>query len=130
MRPWAYLGLRQIATATDSYEAELASRKTTEEEDKAQKILRENAAWREFTYAVKKLEKEETLDPVDVPSLKILRLRRKRFENFFVFEDGPFSLIYLRDPVERVVIPILFYHRRDKGKRIKELDEYLSKASE
>jgi hypothetical protein len=125
MRAWTYRGLQQIAAAIEAYKAELDLRGKTEDEDVAQRVLNENAAWREFTEATKAFE-AETRDPREI--LQIFRDGRKRYHNYYVFRHGPYTLIYLRDPVEMLANPVLFYHHRDRSKRVKELMDSLFKG--
>jgi hypothetical protein len=126
---WTFSGLKNL-DAVESYKSELAARlASAEDEDAAQKLINEDVAWQDFNEAVDALERE-TSDPRDLDFLDVYRKGRKRYYNCYVFKHGPFTVAYFRDPVARIAIPFVFFHHRDRAKRLRELADLLRKYRE
>jgi hypothetical protein len=129
--PWTYRGLKQLGSY-EAYKKELADRLASpeaEKEDIAQKILNEDDDWGAFNAAVDAIE-VETRDPEDLDSLDIYREGRRHYRNCYIFKHGPFTVAYFRDPVSRTAIPMVFFHYRDRQKRLQELADLLRESLE
>jgi hypothetical protein len=115
---WTFRGLQNLDLALERYETELSERLDQADSDSsAQKILNEIRAWRKFNEAVKDLESTGD-DPSNV--LPVVRENGVKLPPFYRFSEGPFNLIYLRDPVTMTATPMLIYHQRDRPRRLRE----------